>query len=117
MNSQAFRCCGLTELANKKPCATHGAFLFLTTENAEKKTKSLELSAKDVYTLDMAVKRKHKNVPGSNPGQINEVRAAIDYGIDVSMLIENLKRTPAERIKRHQIALETAEQLRKARHL
>jgi hypothetical protein len=44
-----------------------------------------------------------------------EVQAAIDYGIDIDAIIANLKRTPAERIKRHQIALNTALKLRKAK--
>ncbi len=44
-----------------------------------------------------------------------EVQAAIDYGIDIYALIANLKRTPAERIRRHQIALNTAQKLRKAK--
>jgi hypothetical protein len=65
----------------------------------------------------MKAKTQHRKQRSTNFRQASEVRAAIDYGIDVSMLIENLKRTPSERIKRHQIALETAEQLRKARHL
>ena len=43
------------------------------------------------------------------------VQAAIDYGIDISMLIDNLGRSVADRIKRHQIALNTAERLRKAK--
>jgi len=42
------------------------------------------------------------------------IQAAIDYGIDINALIDNLKRTPEERIRRHQIALNTANQLRKA---
>jgi hypothetical protein len=45
----------------------------------------------------------------------DEIMAAIDYGIDISMLIDNIRRTPAERIKRHQIALNTAIKLRKAK--
>jgi len=44
-----------------------------------------------------------------------EVQAAIDYGIDIDAIIANLKRTPAERIRRHQIALNTAMKLRKAK--
>ena len=44
------------------------------------------------------------------------VRLAIDYGIDVSMLIENVKRSYSERIIRHQIAVDTIEKLHKARH-
>ncbi|MHC4695001.1 MAG: hypothetical protein ACYS67_19900 [Planctomycetota bacterium] len=48
--------------------------------------------------------------------QTDEVRAAIDYGIDIEMLIDNIKREPGERIRRHQTALNTAEKLREARH-
>jgi hypothetical protein len=44
-----------------------------------------------------------------------EITAAIDYGIDISMLIDNIRRSPAERIKRHQIALNAATVLRKAK--
>jgi hypothetical protein len=46
-----------------------------------------------------------------------EITAAIDYGIDISMLIDNIRRSPAERIKRHQIALNTATKLRKAKRI
>ena len=46
-----------------------------------------------------------------------ELKVAIDYGIDISMLKENLKRTPAERIRRHQIALNTVKKLRKAEQI
>ncbi|MCK4292473.1 MAG: hypothetical protein KAY65_04705 [Planctomycetes bacterium] len=51
-----------------------------------------------------------------NPQQAHQIQAAIDYGIDLQMLVDNAKRTPAERIRRHQIALNTAEKLRKADH-
>jgi hypothetical protein len=44
-----------------------------------------------------------------------EVQTAIDYGIDIYALIANLKRTPAERIRRHQIALNTLEKLQGAK--
>ena len=54
---------------------------------------------------------------GKHPKSADPIQAAIDYGIDISMLKDNLKRTPAERIRRHQIALETAEKLRKAKGL
>ena len=47
--------------------------------------------------------------------QPDEIQAAIDYGIDIQMLTDNLRRTPAKRIRRHQIALNTAKKLRKAR--
>jgi len=74
-------------------------------------------SNQDKIMRNYSLKIKQSEHRKTNKRQPNEVRAAIDYGIDVSMLIENLKRTPAERIKRHQIALETVEKLRKARHL
>jgi hypothetical protein len=60
----------------------------------------------------MAKKRPKRK---SSPRWPKEIQAAIDYGIDVSMIIQNLRRTPAERIRRHQIALNTAEKLRKAK--
>jgi len=60
----------------------------------------------------MSGKKSGKHSKAADP-----IQAAIDYGIDISMLKDNLKRTPAERIRRHQIALETAEKLRKAKGL
>jgi len=42
------------------------------------------------------------------------VRAAVEYGIDIEMLRANLALTPAERLRRHGIALHTVEMLRKA---
>ena len=43
------------------------------------------------------------------------VQEAIDYGIDVAAIRDNLALTPAERLRRHQIALNTVEMLQKAR--
>jgi hypothetical protein len=43
------------------------------------------------------------------------VGEAAEHGIDISMLRDNLARTPTERLRRHDIALRTAEMLRKAR--
>ena len=45
----------------------------------------------------------------------DQIHTAADFGIDISMLIDNLKRSPAERIRRHQIAINTAQKLRKAK--
>ena len=45
------------------------------------------------------------------------MQAARDYGIDVEMLLDNLKRTPAERLRRHQIALNRVKKLRKAQQV
>jgi len=65
----------------------------------------------------MAAKlNKNKHCRGKSK-QTDPIRAAIDYGIDIPMLIDNLNRTPAERVRRHQIALDTIEKLRKATHL
>lgn len=50
-------------------------------------------------------------------GQSDQVRAAVQFGIDVQALIDNLERTPAERIRRHQVALDTTMMLRNAKYL
>ena len=63
----------------------------------------------------MTTKKTHRKTLHSK--RTDPIRAAIDYGIDISMLIENLKRTPTERIRRHQIALNTALMLRKAKRI
>jgi hypothetical protein len=60
------------------------------------------------YDDIMATKRRRK--------QTDEIQTAIDYGIDITMLIDNINRAPSERIRRHQIALNTAEKLRKAKN-
>ena len=59
--------------------------------------------------------RKHLSKTGDY-GQVNKILAE-DFGIDISMLIDNTKRTPTERIRRHQIALNAVEKLRKAKHI
>ncbi|MBN1816316.1 MAG: hypothetical protein JW828_03090 [Sedimentisphaerales bacterium] len=43
-----------------------------------------------------------------------EIRTAIEHGIDVSMIADNLKRSVVERIRRHQIALDTFQKLQAA---
>ncbi len=43
------------------------------------------------------------------------IQEAIDYGIDISQLRDNLALPIIQRLKRHQIALNTVELLRKAR--
>lgn len=43
------------------------------------------------------------------------IQSAEDFGIDVNALIDNLKRTPAERIRRHRIALNTVMKFRRAK--
>ena len=46
-----------------------------------------------------------------------ELAAARDYGVDIRMLQANLNRPVIERIRRHQIALDTFEKLRGAKQL
>jgi hypothetical protein len=62
--------------------------------------------------------QKTKNSVTHQPGpQKDPIRAAADYGIDIKMLFDNIARTPAERIRRHQIALETFRALRRAKRV
>jgi len=65
----------------------------------------------------MTAKLNKSEVGKSKREQPKEIQAAIDYGIDISMLIQNVSRGCTERIMRHQIALNTVEKLRKARRL
>jgi hypothetical protein len=61
--------------------------------------------------------KSNSRIPKDKYPQAAEIQAAVDYGIDVSMLIDNIRRSYSERIKRHQIALNTVEKLRGARRL
>jgi hypothetical protein len=45
------------------------------------------------------------------------IQAAAEYGIDIPMLTANLARTPAERVRRHQIALEAFQMFRRAKRV
>ena len=48
---------------------------------------------------------------------LDAVQEAIDYGIDVAAIRDNLALTPAERLRRHDIALGRVRMLQKARFL
>ena len=48
-------------------------------------------------------------------GVVGPLREAVEYGIDVDQLRDNLALTVAERLRRHQIALDTVEMLQKAK--
>ena len=61
-------------------------------------------------------KTKNAGIPPPRPRK-DPIRAAADYGIDIPMLIDNIARTPAERIRRHQIALETFKALRRTKRV
>ena len=45
------------------------------------------------------------------------IQEAMEYGIDISMLRANLALSPTERLRRHQVALNTVEMLRKAKRI
>ena len=49
--------------------------------------------------------------------EIPELASARDYGVDIWMLLSNLDRPVIERIRRHQIALDTFGKLQSARKL
>lgn len=48
---------------------------------------------------------------------VPEVKAAAEYGVDIQMLLSNLNRSVSERIRRHQIALDAVQKLRRAKFL
>jgi hypothetical protein len=52
-----------------------------------------------------------------NNKHADEIQAAADYGIDIPLLLNNIRKTPTERIRQHQIALNTAEKLRRSKQL
>jgi hypothetical protein len=60
----------------------------------------------------MEQSRPEKQTPLELPEAIRE---AVEYGIDISLLRANLALTPAERLRRHQIALNTVEMLREGK--
>ncbi len=68
------------------------------------------------YTYGMAHRRNNKS-GRTNAVKADPVSAAAEFGIDVSALIDNLRRSPAERIRRHQIALNSVEKLRRAKRV
>ena len=70
-----------------------------------------------VLIIENMTAKSKSRIPESKYPEAAEIRAAVDYGIDVSMLIDNIHRSYSERITRHQIALNTAEKLRGARRL
>lgn len=47
----------------------------------------------------------------------DDIQKAIDFGVDVQMLKDNLKRSVSERIKRHQQALDFLNILKKAKRV
>jgi hypothetical protein len=62
-------------------------------------------------------KPSEQSKPQEQPETPDAIREAVEYGIDISLLRANLALSPAERMHRYQIALDTAEMLRKAKRL
>jgi hypothetical protein len=77
----------------------------------------LKLPGRVFILIVMAEKTGYRKVSIKDVEHIAEIQAAIDYGIDVTMLIDNMHRSPSERIRRHQAALEIFEKLHKARRV
>jgi hypothetical protein len=59
-------------------------------------------------------KRRIRRAPATPADPVQE---AINSGIDIAALRDNLARSPAERLRRHQTALERVRRLQKARFL
>ncbi len=76
----------------------------------------LKPQRRELIIEGMTAKSKSRIPRGKYP-KASEIQAAVDYGIDVSMLVDNVRRSYSERITRHQIALNTAEKLSGARRL
>ncbi len=60
---------------------------------------------------------RNKKIAKTRSVKADPIRAAEKFGIDIEALKDNLKLSIAERIRRHQIALNTIEKMRKAKHL
>lgn len=56
--------------------------------------------------LEKSIERLRRPAPGSR------IEAARDFGIDINLLIANLRLTPAERVSRMHAACVAAEQIR-----
>jgi hypothetical protein len=65
----------------------------------------------------MATETSRDNQMQKHGGTIDPIEAAADYGIDIAQLRDNLALTGTERLRRHQIALNTVEMLQKAKRL
>jgi hypothetical protein len=71
----------------------------------------------NIYNQRMNAYAKKRRTSKSNSQAASEIQAAIDYGIDISMLVANLRLSCTQRALRHQIALNTIRKLQKAKFL
>jgi len=67
--------------------------------------------------MNMKTSKRQAKVYVSDISRKDAIERALAYGVDVSALMMNLKRTPYERIKRHQFALDTFQMLQKAKKI
>ncbi len=75
----------------------------------------IEQLLRQVYTQCMTdAKSRKKRICES---KADEIQAAINYGIDISMLTDSINRSYAERISRHQSALNGADKLCRAKRI
>ncbi len=79
--------------------------------------KCFDAEDTNIYNQSMAALPKKRKELKSKSQLAPEIQAAIDYGIDISMLEQNLKLSCTERVRRHQIALNTFKKLQKAKLL
>ena len=77
----------------------------------------LYLSPLSEYNSVMATETTSDKQTKKTGAAADPVQAAADYGIDITQLRDNLALTVAERLRRHQIALNTVELLQKAKRL
>ena len=76
----------------------------------------LATAQRRAYNGNMGTAQGSSQLPERRPPEPSgAIRAAVEYGIDIEMLRANLALTPAERLRRHQIALNTVEMLRKGK--
>jgi hypothetical protein len=68
------------------------------------------------YNQGMTAKPKRR-IRQAQTKPLDAVQEAIDYGIDIAAIRDNLALTPAERLRRHDIALDRVRMLQKARFL
>jgi len=68
-----------------------------------------------IYNQIMKTGIKSVGTEGEKHRNEGDVSSGIGYEIDITMLADNINRTVDERIRRHQIALNTVEKLRKAK--
>ena len=67
------------------------------------------------YNEPMATQADKRKQPPARGEPADPVQAAAADGIDVAQLRDNLALTVAQRLRRHQIALDTVEMLQKAK--